>query len=71
MTRTNAKLFDNLIPVSEVAEALGMSVGSIYQWKARPEKYATPPTLFLKFGRRLYVRREVLEAWVATRSKNE
>lgn len=69
-TITATTLFDmepDLVSTDRVAELLAMSRETIFQWKCRPEKYGTPPDLFHKFGRRLYVRRDILKAWVISR----
>lgn len=62
------KLFDNfifeLLTPEMVAEMLHTSRATVYQWKSRPKKYGVPDGLFVKFGRKLLVRREILKTWV-------
>jgi hypothetical protein len=64
------QIFENqpdIIPPKVVASILSMSCETIYEWKARPHKYGTPPDLFIKIGRKLYLRRETLKTWVISR----
>src|SRR5688572_15017755 len=54
-------LFDNLpelLPPGRVAELLSLKPSTVYDWKARPKRAGVPPDLFVKFGNRLYVRRD-------------
>lgn len=70
MTTTDIKLFENLpelITPDQVAQVLHTTSGTIYQWKSRPRRYGVPDDLFLKFGRKLLVRRDALKAWVLSR----
>jgi hypothetical protein len=51
-----------------VAELLGVSIKTIYDWNYRQKLRGVPPGLFLKFNRLLYLRTEVLRQWI--RSQN-
>jgi hypothetical protein len=68
------RLFENLpelLTPEMLAEVLHTTRGTVYQWKSRPKKYGIPDGLFLKLGRKLLVRREVLKAWVLSQTKGE
>ena len=69
---TGPQLFENLaelITPEQAATALQTSRGMIYQYHSRPRKYEIPEGLFLKLGRKLLVRRDVLKTWVLSRSQ--
>ena len=51
--------FCDLIPETEFAEARGVHVRTIQRERARREG---PP--FIKLGRRIFYRREAIEAWL-------
>lgn len=60
-------LFDNLAELltpEMAAKALHTTRGTVYQWHSRPRRYGVPEGLFIKLGRKLLIRREVLKAWV-------
>lgn len=64
------QLFDNLpelITTKMVAEVLHTSRATVFQWHSRPRRYRVPEGLFIKFGRRLLIRRDVLKTWVLSR----
>ncbi len=63
--------FENLPELMKpeaVAELLGVSIKTIYDWRYRQELRGVPQGLFLKFNRLLYLRTEVLKQWI--RSQN-
>lgn len=74
ITDSQSQLFENLfsnlselLTTEMVAEALHTTKGTVYQWHSRPRKYGVPEGMFLKHGRRLLIRREVLRSWVLSR----
>ncbi|MCA1775709.1 MAG: helix-turn-helix domain-containing protein [Loktanella sp.] len=52
-------MLDNLLTETEFAEARGVHVRTIQRERARREG---PP--FIKLGRRIFYRREAIEAWL-------
>lgn len=64
--------FENLkgwMRPQEVADTFGISVLTIYSWKAKAKTRKIPEGLFIKFNRKLYVRTDVLRRWIS--SQNE
>ncbi|MBD66007.1 MAG: hypothetical protein CME62_12425 [Halobacteriovoraceae bacterium] len=62
-------LFDNLPEIMrphKVADLLGLSVKTIYDWKYRGKTRNIPSDLFLKLNRSLYIRTEVLKRLVTS-----
>ncbi len=60
-------IFDNLkewLRPTDVAELLGFSVRTIYDWHQRPHRSKAPMGLTIKFNRQLYVRTHVLRSWI-------
>lgn len=53
----------------EVADTFGISVLTIYSWKAKAKTRKVPEGLFIKFNRQLFVRTDVLRRWIS--SQNE
>ncbi len=65
------KFFDNLkgwMRPKEVAETFGISVLTIYSWKAREKQRKVPKGLFVKFNSRLFVRTDILRRWVSSQN---
>ena len=63
--------FDNLkgwMRPQEVANTFGISVLTIYSWKAKAKTRKVPEGLFIKFNRQLYVRTDVLKRWVSSQN---
>lgn len=70
-SKTQDKFFDNFkgwMRPQEVAEAFGISVLTIYSWKAKAKTRKIPEGLFIKFNRQLYVRTEVLRRWISSQN---
>lgn len=70
-TPTALAFFDNLPPIlraEAVAQFLGISIKTIYDWRYRAVIKEVPPSLFIKFNRQLYVRTEVLRQWMASQN---
>lgn len=68
------KFFENsfeLITPEQAAEMLNLSVTTIYGWKYKSAKLNVPDGLFIKFQRRLYLRIEVLKAWVTSQNSSD
>ena len=60
-------LFDNLpniVRVQALAPVLGVSILTLYDWHYRPKMRKIPESMFLKIGRNLYIRTEVLRSWI-------
>lgn len=66
--------FENLpelISPTQVVERLPfVARKTVYDWISRPYLYDAPANLGVKFGRKVVVRRDVLEAWVQARLAN-
>ena len=63
----SAPIFDNLPEIlrpAAVAELLGVSIKTIYDWRYRQKTRNIPEDLFIKFNRFLYVRTSVLKKWI-------
>jgi hypothetical protein len=63
--------FDNLkgwMRPQEVADTFGISVLTVYSWKAKAKTRRVPDGLFIKFNRQLYVRTEVLRRWISSQN---
>jgi hypothetical protein len=63
--------FDNLkgwMRPQEVASTFGISVLTIYSWKAKAKTRKVPEGLFIKFNRQLYVRTDVLRRWISSQN---
>lgn len=61
------QLFDNLPEIlrpAAVAELLGVSIKTIYDWRYRQKTRNIPEDLFIKFNRFLYVRTSALKKWI-------
>lgn len=61
------EIFDNLkglLRPNEVCELLGVKLSTIYDWHHRPFRRNIPKGLFIKFNRKLLIRRDVLKSWV-------
>ncbi len=57
-----------LMRPQDVADQLGISVRTVYDWRHRPWRRQTPEDLFLKFNGQLFIRIDVLRAWIAYKS---
>lgn len=65
------EFFENLkgwMRPQEVAETFGISVLTIYSWKAKAKTRRVPEGLFVKFNRHLYVRTDVLRRWISSQN---
>lgn len=67
------QFFDNLkgwMRPQEVAETFGISILTIYSWKAKAKTRKVPEGLFIKFNRHLYVRTDVLRRWISSQNND-
>lgn len=56
-----------LLTPEEVMDLLGCSRATIYDWKYRGRRQGIPEGLFVKVGRRIRIRSEVLNLWIRDR----
>ena len=71
ISQSDDLLFDNLkgwMRPQELAKAFGISVLTIYSWKAKSKTRKVPEGLFIKFNRQLYVRTEVFRRWISSQN---
>lgn len=69
-----AEIFENqpkLLTPEQVAENYLVSRTTVYDWKYRPEKYAIPRGMFIKFGRKLFIRTDIFKEWFISRAESE
>ncbi len=62
------EFFDNLkgwMRAQDVARKFGISIQTIYSWKAKGKLRNVPDDLFVKFNRHLYIRTDVLRRWIS------
>lgn len=65
-------IFENLkgwMRPKDVAEVFGISVWTIYTWKYKGKLLGVPDGLFVKFGRGLYIRTDVLRRWISSQNQ--
>jgi hypothetical protein len=65
------EFFDNLkgwMRAHDVARTFGISIQTIYSWKAKGKMRNVPDDLFIKFNRHLYVRTDVLRRWISSQN---
>ncbi len=70
-SQSRDSFFDNLkgwMRPQEVADTFGISVLTIYSWKAKAKTRRIPEGLFIKFNRQLYVRTDVLRRWISSQN---
>lgn len=66
--------FDNLkrwMRPQDVADTFGISVLTVYSWKAKAKQRKVPDGLFIKFNRQLYVRTDILKSWISSQNAVE
>ena len=71
-TNQVSQLFENLselLTPDMTAAAVHTTRGTVYQWHARPSRYHVPDGLFVKLGRKLLIRRDILRTWVLSTNK--
>ena len=65
--KNSQTFFDNrarFIRPKELADYLGVSIRTVYDWYYNREDKGIPENLFLKLGRLLFIRTDVLEIWL-------
>ena len=65
-------LFNNLPEIMKavaVAELLGLSVKTIYDWRYKQKTRKIPSDLFIKINRLLFVRTVVLRKWITSQNR--
>lgn len=68
---SDSMLFDNFRGLEKpeaVAQILGISVKTIYDWRYRERQRKVPAGLFVTFNRRLYLRSDILQEWIASQN---
>ncbi len=63
--------FENLRTLEKpdaVASALGISIKTIYDWRYRSRQRKVPAGLFVTFNRRLFLRTDILQEWIASQN---
>lgn len=65
--------FENLkgwMSPKEVSAHFGVSILTIYSWKAKSKRRNVPEGLFVKFNRKLYLRTSVLINWISSQNSS-
>ena len=55
-----------LLRAKDVARIMGISYETVYDWKYRSIKRRIPEGMFVKVGRMLFVRSDLLKGWILT-----
>lgn len=55
----------------DVSQILGIPVPTIYDWKYRREERKIPSDLFVKLNGQLFLRKQVLLAWINSQNNGE
>ena len=66
------KFFNNLpeiMKVVAVADLLGLSIKTIYDWRYKQKTRNIPNNLFIKINRLLYLRTAVLREWITSQNQ--
>lgn len=70
--KTSGMLIENFIVdlrrPEDIANQLGISVKTIYDWRYRQRELNVPKDLFIKFNRFLYLKLSVLKNWIASQN---
>lgn len=53
-----------------VADTMGLSIKTIYDWRYRAGTLKAPEGLFVKFNRILYIKTEILRKWIASQNSS-
>lgn len=66
----NASLvFDSeieLMSVKDFCKSFGFSKATVYDWKYRSKAYEIPDELFIKIGKKLFLRTDIFRRWVSS-----
>lgn len=57
-----------LIRAIDLANHLGLSKETIYDWKYRSKKKEIPAGMFIKIGKMLFIRTSILKIWLNSRT---
>lgn len=63
-------LFDNLptlLTPKMAADLTHSSIKTVFDWRYRPAKYGVPDDMFVKGGRKLFLRRDLFTRWFFSR----
>ena len=66
------KFFNNLPEIMKavaVADLLGLSIKTIYDWRYKQKTRNIPSNLFIKINRLLYLRTAVLREWITSQNQ--
>lgn len=66
------KFFNNLPEIMKavaVADLLGLSIKTIYDWRYKQKTRNLPNNLFIKINRLLYLRTAVLREWITSQNQ--
>lgn len=66
------KFFNNLPEIMKavaVADLLGLSIKTIYDWRYKQKTRNIPNNLFIKINRLLYLRTAVLREWITSQNQ--
>lgn len=72
VNKESNEFFNNLPEIMKavaVAELLGLSIKTIYDWKYKQKMRNIPNNLFLKINRLLYMRTAVLREWITSQNQ--
>ena len=73
MVSPETSLFENLRSIERpaaIAAVLGISVWTIYDWRYRSRQRKVPAGLFMTFNRRLYLKTDILQEWIASQNRS-
>lgn len=72
VNKESNEFFNNLPEIMKavaVAELLGLSIKTIYDWRYKQKTRNIPNNLFLKINRLLYMRTAVLREWITSQNQ--
>lgn len=58
-----------IMRANEVAQVMGLSLETIYDWKYRPQKRKIPAGMFMKVNRMLFIQTRVLTSWIDSQTE--
>ncbi len=59
----------NLIRAHDVAEMMGVSLETVYDWKYRSKRKHIPDGTFVKINEMLFVRSDLLRSWLQSKMR--
>lgn len=72
VNKESNEFFNNLPEIMKavaVAELLGLSIKTIYDWRYKQKTRNIPNNLFLKINRLLYMRTAILREWITSQNQ--